>query len=748
MKVANLFAEVAVFNALDKTLHYSVPEDLREQAGPGVRVLAPLGSRKAVGLILALDDTPPETPGNITFRPIIKLLDSLPVMPPELIALCRWMAHYYFYPMGGVLQTALPAGMQSLGRMHQEKKIKILRLSPPVENLEMEDGTRAQQVLSLLVQAGGSLPLRAVRRQIKNLDYWLKKLGEKGLVRIDEVEELRESNCAQTISTDDPIEDTIDQKNVIEAVLPFVAVPEFRPFLVSGVTGSGKTEVYLRLAEKALEEGKGTLVLVPEIALSTQMEALFRGRFGSRLAVWHSGLSEGARYDQWREILGGKRKVVLGVRSAVFMPVRDLALIVVDEEHDSSYKQDDHLRYHARDVALVRARMAGIPILLGSATPSLQSYHHCRTERYRLLSLPRRIHDRPMPEIEVVDMRREKGRNRVLSRRLTEALVETVKDGQQALLFLNRRGFANFMLCNICGRALECGNCSVSMTYHQRDNILRCHYCGMEKRVPEHCPTCGSSALARHGFGTERVEEEVRRVLPEARIIRIDRDTVNHSRQVAEYLNEVRNSKADILIGTQMIAKGHDFPNITLAGVVNADTSLQLPDFRSGEATVQLLMQVAGRAGRGEKSGRVILQTYNPSHYTITSVLKMDYRSFCDKELESREELRYPPYTRLSKLLITGPDEEVTRAAARGLAAICRETANRFRARNCHLAVLGPSPAPLAKLKNRYRWHIFIKAWTSQDLQELTECVLEESKSLPFGKQVHLAVDRDPTSSL
>jgi primosomal protein N' (replication factor Y) len=814
--MAECFAEIAVFNALDKALHYVVPQELQERARIGVRVLVPLGNREASGLIIGLGSTPPESTAPIALRPILDVLDSQPVAPPELIRLCRWISGYYFYPLGGVLQTALPSAIQAspeiffrltaLGREAVENgdESEILAMLLPAAELSIEqittrqDGSRKtksslknlekrglverffrwettqaspkmvkmarlispppparqekHEALRALIEAfpesGAVLPLRSLRKQVKNADYWIGKLQKEGLIQIEEVEELRESHHAQTLPDSAPPDLAEDQTEVLDAVLPHIVNPRFKPFLLFGVTGSGKTEVYLRLVERVIEKNRSALVLVPEIALSTQMEALFRQRFGAKLAIWHSGLSQGARFDQWREVLSGKRRIVLGVRSAVFMPLTDLGLIIVDEEHDSSYKQEDHLRYSARDVALMRASMLQAPIVLGSATPSLQSVHHCRSNRYQLLTLPRRIFDRPFPDIQVVDMRREGGRNRIISRVARKAIEETLQGGLQALIFLNRRGFATFFLCHACGYVLQCAHCSVSLTFHQRENRLRCHYCGWESPVLERCTACEQPTLMPHGFGTERVEDEIRRLFPDARIVRIDRDTASRSSRLVESLNAVRQDKADVLVGTQMIAKGHDFPNITLVVVVNGDTALQVPDFRSGETTVQLLMQVSGRAGRGDAPGRVILQTYNPSHYTIESVLKMEYMAFCEKELESRSTLQYPPFAKLLRMLVTASDEKKTEEAARQLAVLARETADRFRAEGRAVAVLGPSAAPLARLHNRFRWHLFIKAWTNQDLQHYTEALLVESKNSPVLRRVQLTVDRDPLTSL
>ncbi len=838
-----LFAEIVIFSALEKTLSYAVPEQLHGRARVGCRVLVPLGRREALGLILALRRDAKSIPRGVVVRPISSVVDSSPVAPPDLIDLCRWVAGYYFYPLGEVLQAALPSGMEIVpgmaveltdagreacrsnetdlpgllrvlsgagrmsldvleasfpgGRAKLRKELELceaggwvaraFEYAPPPVRPKLVKSVRlialptagkdapgnanagddigggssgpgrkpphgkgkenSDALLNLLRRADGWVPLREVRRRIANCDYWVKKLEGSGVLETGEIEELRESRCAQSIDPSPPPSLTADQEEVVNSISGYLQNPSFHTFLLHGVTGSGKTEIYLRLVGDALEKNRGSLVLAPEIALSTQLEAIFRQRFGSLLAIWHSGLSTATRYDQWREIVAGKRRVVLGVRSAIFMPMPDPGLIIVDEEHDHSYKQEDRLRYHARDMAVMRARMLGIPVVLGSATPSLQSMHHCRAGRYTLLTISQRILDRPLPTLQVVDMRRERGSSRILSGALRQALAETVQNGEQALLFLNRRGFATFFLCPQCGNVVQCENCSVSLTHHQKDDCLRCHYCGGERTVPDHCPSCDYGTLAPHGFGTERVEEDVRRLLPEARVVRIDRDTAGAPRNLADSLDAVRRHKADILIGTQMIAKGHDFPNITLVGVINADTALQISDFRAGESTVQVLMQVAGRAGRGEKPGRVILQTYNPRHYTIRSVLSMDYPEFCREELESREGLQYPPFTRMLKIIVTAEAEDAVLDASRRIADYCRETAARMGEGGRLLAVLGPAPAPIQKLNRRYRRHIYIKAWNSRDLQHFMERVLEWVGSVPALRKARVAVDRDPVSS-
>lgn len=807
-----MFAEIIVFSALEKTLYYQIPSELQRQAQIGKRVVVPLGRRESLGLILQLQKSLPETHGEINLRPIYAVIDQLPVLSHELLRICRWVSEYYFYPLGEVLKAALPSGIQSspelsfqltdagrkalrsndapadllafgaqqdqktnslpVGEVRRSlkgleerglveryfewrpprvtaKTIRTIRLirSPGPEQLGRS--SNLQTLIELLQEAGDvPVPMKVLRKQVKNLDYWLKKLNEQSLVVVEGVQEFRESRCAQALPAIRPLKLTTEQNNIVEEIRPHILADSFRPFLIHGVTGSGKTEIYIQLIEEALRRGKGALVLVPEIALSTQLEALFRQRFGTDLAVWHSGLTAGTRYDQWREVLNGNRKVVLGVRSAIFMPIRELGLIVVDEEHDTSYKQEDRLRYHARDVALMRARLLKIPIILGSATPSLQSFHHSIKSRYKGLSLTRRVLDRPLPELQIVDMRRERGRSRILSVPLQKALRETIQKGEQALVFLNRRGFATFLLCHLCGHVLQCSHCSVSLTYHQKEDRLRCHYCGWNRPIPQQCPSCKNTSLLQHGFGTERVEEEIKQLLPLARTVRIDRDSIASPEDLVKRLNAFRDSEANVLIGTQMVAKGHDFPNITLVGIVNADTALQIADFRAGETTVQLLMQVAGRTGRGDKPGSVILQTYNPGHYTISSVMKMDYELFCRKELASRKELQYPPFARMVKLMVTAPKEEMAKEAAHHLASLCRAVASEFRSQDRPVAILGPTAAPLLRLKRRYRWQLFAKAWTNRALQDFTATILAESKTIKDLRRVQLSIDRDPVTTL
>ena len=764
--MTDLFAEVVIMGtALNKGLHYSIPDRLAGKVHPGSRVSVELGKRKAAGIVVCVGNCLPELPETIKIRPIRDSIDELPAIPPDLLELCLWISKYYFYPLSQVFDLVIPfGGSEPIGPAPNGPGIKFVRLidSKACESLKSE---KSKEIVRLLRLAGGTACLRDLRKLCANPDYSLKKLTKAGIIAVEESRTSPGTDYPASCIAGTPsppltkegqegfsnlwaLELTENQAAALDQTAPFIDNPCFQPFVLYGVTGSGKTEIYLRLMEKAAQCGNGSLVLVPEIGISAQMESIFRERFGASLAVWHSALPERERKRAWADIRSGRKKIVLGARSAVLTPVQDLKLIIVDEEHDTSYKQENHLRYNARDVALMRGKIVGAPVLMGSATPSIQTVHRCTEKRYLSIALPSRVMNKPMPDFEVVDMKREGGRHGIFSFKLREAIGETIRIGRQALLFLNRRGYDKYYLCNACGQALQCVSCSVTLTYHKKDNRLRCHYCGWETSLPERCPVCAHAALFPHGFGTEKVEKEVKRLFPDARIVRMDRDTINSYDRLVSSLEAVRSGKADVLLGTQMVAKGHDFPDITLVGIINADAGLQAPDFRAGEVLVQLLIQVAGRAGRGEEPGRVILQTYNPSHFTIESALKLDYDGFCREELESRKILQYPPFTRLLKMLVTSASEQSARDGARLLAGVCREKADCFRDTGRSVAVLGPSPAAHVKLRNKFRWHLFIKTWTSLDMQSFTECVLESIKGDPAFRSVQIGVDRDPATEM
>ncbi len=743
--MADMFAEVAIVGAaLDKSLHYEVPASIGSVLRPGSMVSVGLGKRTATGVVLSVSEVPPVLPQEVKLRPILEAKPPEQSLPEELVALCRWISRYYFYPLGEVLSFAVPFAKPEKSAPARTGG-KMVCPACPMPAAADKVGGRGREILALLDEAGAAVPLEKIRKSVPNSAYWLNKLARQGIIHIEIAEESDELSFCPT-GGGGVLELTADQKRALDVMAPLIDAAAFKPLLLYGVTGSGKTEVYMRLIERAAAQGRGALVLVPEIALTTSMEVLFRERFGPLLAVWHSALAPAMRRRRWADMLAGRKTVVLGARSAVLAPVKNIGLIIVDEEHDPSYKQEDRLRYSARDVALMRGKILGVPVVLGSATPSLQTLHRWKSDQYGGVVLASRIFGRPLPEIEIVDMKREGGRGPVFSFRLREALAQVLDAGAQAMLFLNRRGYAKFYICQTCGHVLQCASCSLTLTYHKKENRLRCHYCGWERELPERCPVCGHAALFSHGFGTERVEKELMRLFPQARPVRVDRDTMNGGAKIVEALSAVRSGRCNVLLGTQMIAKGHDFPNITLVGVINADAGLQVCDFRAGENLVQLLFQVAGRAGRGEEPGRVVLQTYNPFHYTIESLLKMDYDGFCDRELQSRKLLQYPPFTRLLKFLVTAVKEDAARAAARELAGLCRQKAALLKDAGVHIAVLGPSPAAYVKLKNRYRWQVFIKSWRSSEMQDFTESVLDAVKCDPAFREAQVTVDRDPSN--
>lgn len=539
---------------------------------------------------------------------------------------------------------------------------------------------------------------------------------------------------------------TADQEAAALALREAVRKNQYEPFLLHGVTGSGKTEIYLNAAEYAINLGKDVLVLVPEIALATQLEEQFLARFGQQVALLHSGLSSAERYDQWSLILLGQAKLVIGARSAVFAPLSQLGLIIVDEEHDSGFKQDDSLRYHARDVAVMRAKIESAVVVLASATPSVTSYYNALNGKYSLLSLPKRIADRPLPDVHLIDLTQKNGvkRGELFRKPLLTALQHNLMQGKQSVILLNRRGFSTSILCQECGAPVECAHCRVSLTWHKGRNTLLCHYCGYSCHPQTICNQCGSMVLAPIGFGTERVEEELTKLFPDARLARIDADTAGNRKYFLAILQKMRSGEIDILIGTQMIAKGHHFPNVTLVGVVLADGGLNLPDFRSAEKTFQLITQVIGRAGRGESPGNVYIQTYRPDHYAIRYARDHHYQHFVEKELELRKKPAFPPYVRLAIIHIQGEKSALVQECSELLAKFIK---GKIGGITRTIALLGPAPSPIERLRNNHRWQIMLKATDLQQLHELCRNILEDQSSTHKGS-VRISIDIDPENML
>jgi primosomal protein N' (replication factor Y) len=610
---------------------------------------------------------------------------------------------------------------------------------------------RQKEVLDLIQQAG-EISLARLNRQFKSASTLLPQLKARGLVEVYLQEELRQPSWEGIEDWTDgpPSLLTEDQATAVGEITAALHSGKFQPFLLHGVTGSGKTEVYLRSIQEALSQGRQALLLVPEIALTAQLVSYFRYRVQHPLAVLHSGLSSGERYDEWRRVKKGSVKLVIGARSAIFAPLESLGIIVVDEEHDPSYKQEEKVRYHARDLALVRGKMENAVVVLGSATPSLESYYNALEKKFHLLRLPSRIDGKPLPEIEILDMRREEveGKERVVfSRALKDALGENAERGEQTLLFLNRRGFSTFALCRDCGFTYKCPNCSVSLTYHFTDKTFRCHYCDYTLSGLDRCPQCGSHGLMLFGMGTQRLEEGIKKEFPHVQVGRMDRDTTSGKASHQRILGQVRRGEVNLLIGTQMIAKGHDLPRVTLVGVLAADLSLNVPDFRASERTFQLMTQVAGRAGRGSLPGKVIIQTYNPGHYSIRLAQTHDYLAFYQEETRFRKEMAYPPFVRLINLRWEGNSESRLQRYARAVDQLVGRILKEGKVKD-QVDVLGPAMAPLARLKGKFRGQMLFKGKKWSPLHEFTERLLQRIEAEISIPGVKLIVDVDPVHML
>ncbi|MCX5893425.1 MAG: primosomal protein N', partial [Deltaproteobacteria bacterium] len=655
--------EVAVALPLDQTLTYRLPPELTAAAQVGSLVKVPVGRQVVTGYLLApVLEAPP-----VRLRRIKAVLDPIPRFGPELVPLFRWLADYYQYPLGEALSRLIPGGARPAGGRRETWAAPVPETEAPT--LPPRLGPKAGALLHHL-RSHGPAWAKDLQPQFPGCRPILRRLADLGLVRLD-----------QRLALQDPLENQIpapatapltlapEQAEALTAITEGLASGAFAPFLLHGVTASGKTEVYLAAAEQALSGGRQVLVLLPEIALTHPVARAFRARFGRRVTVLHSGLSEAARLDQWRRINLGEVDVVVGARSAVFAPLPRLGLVVVDEEHDPAYKQEGGLLYQARDVALYRAKLAAATVVLVSATPQITTYHLAITGKYRYLNLSRRVTPQSLPELHLIDLKTQRG-VKIISRPLLAALEGVLSRGEQALLFLNRRGYARALFCLFCGHVFQCRQCSVALTRHQAADRLICHYCGFSQEIPEHCPQCQATAIKQYGVGTEKVETEVRRLLPGARVARLDRDTAPHSGKALAIFETFAAGDLDILVGTQMIAKGHHFPKVTLVGVVAADLSLFFPEYHAGERTFQLLSQVAGRAGRGEAAGQVMVQTHQPEHHIFQMVQAQDFVGFYEREIAARRALGYPPFTRLALVRVSGPEEEAVAQEARRLGAL------------------------------------------------------------------------------
>lgn len=759
-----LLVAVALPVAVPRAYVYSVPESLRARVMPGSRVVVPLGGRTLIGIVMAID-VPAPAKGRL--RDISDAPDAHRTLTPELLALGRWMARYYAAPPGIVLRAMLPVALTGAGApVAPVKRQRVARVTRTVESLLERDAMfkRApkQRVLyELLESLGGSHPVRALLEQADVTSAVLDALVTRELVAVVSTPIARDPFAARGIRAAVSLVPTDAQRLAIAAL---VALEPGSGALLRGVTGSGKTLVYIEYLRDVIERrGQGAIVLVPEIALTPQTVDRFRTAFGDQVAVLHSALSDGERYDEWSAIHRGDKRIVVGARSAIFAPVHQLGAIVVDEEHEATYKQGESPRYHARDLARVRAGIEGATFVLGSASPSLESWTQALHGDLALLELPERAGGAQLPAVHVIDRRKE-----VLERRqgsstpgapqaqgssfahavtpqLERAITDRLEKGEQSILLLNRRGYAHFMQCADCGAVSQCPNCAIALTYHRLPERLACHYCGHREAPPSHCVNCSGPPLRERGLGTQQLERLLGERWPGARIARMDMDTTGAKWAHATILDKVGAGEVDILLGTQMIAKGLDFPNVTLVGVIDADVGINLPDFRASERCFQLLSQVAGRAGRGAKGGEVFIQTREPTHHAVTCAVTHDYLRFAEEELRGRTSPPYPPSLYIANAVISGTEEVATADAARALAEWTRRliTARMPGA----VEVVGAAPCPVERIKQRWRWHFLVKSRDTDALGRLGRYVVEHGP-MPSGAEMRLAWDRDPVTLL
>src|SRR5438105_7921520 len=737
------YVRVIIDRAIRRELDYAVPEGLMDRVGVGSRVRVPFREKSALATVVAVTEQS-EAKG---IRLIEAVVGEAPILSEQLLELGRWIGAYYCCPIETVMRSLLP---QVIRRAEIGwKKQLFVQPGRKIDNEALEKlrkrGPRQAELLEAILRLEAPIRASQLLRQTSLDNQTLRALVKRGLVELREEAIVRDPHADEQFITTSNLILNQEQTHALKEIALALDSPEkARPFLLHGVTGSGKTEIYLQAIRAALERGHTAIVLVPEISLTPQTVERFKGRFADMqdaVAVLHSHLSEGERHDEWHKIHSGRARIVIGARSAVFAPLKDLGLIVVDEEHETTYKQEEAPRYHARDVAIVRAKIEKCVAVLGSATPSLESYHNAVIGKYRLVTLTQRIDEKQMPLMRIVDLRQERRKEKaatILSEKLRAAIGDRMEKREQTILFLNRRGFSTSLLCSNCGEARNCPNCSVALTFHRHPAVpgrLSCNLCGHTAAVPKKCPACGKDALIYAGFGTEKVESTVSHFFPKANVRRMDADSMTRKEAYRETLRNFRTGKIDILVGTQMIAKGLHFPNVTLVGIINADLALHLPDFRAGERTFQLLTQVAGRAGRGETPGEVFVQTYTPFSPSIQFARHHDFAGYFQQELEFRERCDFPPFKHA--VLIT------VRSAHEGRASFSAETlARRLKEALPAEFILGaPSPAPLEKLQGQFRFHILLRG---EAIMRLSRLVRETLAKLPLPEDVSASVDVDP----
>src|SRR5881227_1426960 len=733
------YVRVIIDRAIRRELDYAVPEGLLNRVGVGSRVRVPFREKSALATVVAITEQS-EAKG---IRLIEAVVGEAPILSEQLLELGRWISAYYCCPIETVMRSLLP---QVIRRAEVGwKKQLFVQPGRKIDNEALEKlrkrAPRQAELLEAILRLEAPIRASQLLRQTSLDNQTLRALVKRGLVELREQPVPRDPHADEQFIATSNLVLNEEQTRALKEITDALDSPEnTRPILLPGVTGSGKTEIYLQAIRAALDRQRTAIVLVPEISLTPQTVERFKSRFADvpdAVAVLHSHLSEGERHDEWHKIHSGHARIVIGARSAIFAPLKNLGLIVVDEEHETSYKQEEAPRYHARDVAVVRAKIEKAVVLLGSATPSLESYHNTLTKKYELATLTQRVDNCQMPLIRVIDLRQEQRSERtpILSERLRTAISARVAKREQTILFLNRRGFSTSLLCSNCGKARDCPNCSVALTFHRSMSRLNCHLCGHTAAVPKKCPECGQDALIYVGFGTEKVESTVAQIFPNAVVKRMDADSMSRKEAYRETLRAFRAGKIDILVGTQMIAKGLHFPNVTLVGIINADLALHLPDFRAGERTFQLLTQVAGRAGRGETPGEVFVQSYTPFSPSIQFARHHDFAGYVEQELEFRERCDFPPFKHAVLITIHSAHQERGKFSAETLRRKLREGLPE------EFMVAEAAPAPLEKLSGQYRFHILLRG---SAIMRLSRLIRETLDKLPMPEDVAVAVDVDP----
>ncbi len=722
---------------------YSVPTELQNALQSGMRVTVPLGrgNRKMDGYclhVITANHPLGKTVNVARLKPILTVNDKLPIVSPNLLELAEWISNYYLCPLGNVIETVVPA---SIRKDAGTRKVLFASVAPEyISNPSLFKVTKLQKQVIEVLSTNNALTPKELAETVGCTQAPISTLRRRGIIVTSEKRIQQRTHEIPNEKREEDLPLNSDQQRALDTIADAIESDLHETFLMLGITGSGKTEVYIRAIQKVVEFGRQAIVLVPEISLTPQTRQRFRARF-DRVAVLHSHLSGAERAWHWKQIREGQVQVVVGARSAVFAPVPHLGLIILDEEHDGSFKQDKAPRYHARDVARWRARKESVPLILGSATPSMESYHLAVEDEYKLLSLPSRVLNLPLPDVATIDMRVDFAKGRrvsPISQKLRQEIRTALKDDGQVILLLNRRGYATRIQCPGCGHVIYCPDCAIPMTHHRMGNKLVCHFCDHQTAEPTHCPECQYAAIKFSGLGTQRLEQYINAMFPDVPCQRMDTDTMKKPGSHEETLARFRKGEIKILLGTQMIAKGLDFPNVTLVGVVNADSALHFPDFRAGERTFGLVTQVAGRSGRGEKGGRVLVQTFSPEHPAIVAATKHDYIGFAADELPMRRQVAYPPFGRLARVVVRSPSDALAEQMVDRIAELIQKAAKE---KGVEVQLTGPAPAPVEKLRGKFRFHLLVQAGSTVQLQPVIQRATEQVEAI---EDVQWIVDVDP----